>query len=113
MSLDKRVFPTTGRIPQFKILTSQPDDWGTNYQNYYIYNSESSSYVKNISSTWDQDATYYSLDDSYDQGTSLITEYNIASLINQLLDVNGFVIEYVRGDQQSTPQVVDQLAFNI
>lgn len=112
MSIDKRVFPTTGRIPQFKVLTSEPDDWGTNYQDYYTYNSESSSYVKNTNSTWAQD-TYYSLDDSYDQGTSLITEYNIASLINQLLDVNGFVIEYVRGDQQSNPQVVDKLAFNI
>lgn len=33
-----------------------------------------------------------SSDSSYDSGTNLITEYNIASLINQLTDKPGFVI---------------------
>lgn len=32
-------------------------------------------------------------DSSYDSGTNIVTEYNIASIVNQLVDKDGFVID--------------------
>lgn len=34
-----------------------------------------------------------SSDSSYDSGTNIVTEYNIASIVNQLVDKDGFVID--------------------